>query len=84
VSTVWFPGSARYLCRHPSSAPVLARAGWRMRRADWWRRAPFLPLPDPRYWNFRMVTAFGDEGYRPTPEELLAAARWTLRQRVGE
>ncbi len=28
----------------------------------WWRRAPFLPLPDPAYLRFRLVTANGGDG----------------------
>ena len=83
MSTFWIPGTASFLVRHPSRVPVLARAGWRLRRSHWWRHAPFLPLPEPRYWHFRMVTAFGTEGFQPTPEAMVAAAEWSLRQRVG-
>ena len=84
MSSYWTPGTARYAVRHPASAVALARAGWRLRRSLWWRRAPFLPLPDRRYWSFRMVTAYGTGGARPTPESLVEAARWSLRQRVGK
>ncbi|HMX67324.1 MAG TPA: hypothetical protein PKX25_17235, partial [Microthrixaceae bacterium] len=28
----------------------------------WWRRPPHLPLPDPAYLRFRMVTAHGGDG----------------------
>jgi hypothetical protein len=34
----------------------------RMARRGWWRRAPFLPVPGPEYWRFRLVTAYGGEG----------------------
>jgi hypothetical protein len=84
VSSYWTPGTARYAVSHPASAAALARAGWRLRRSLWWRRAPFLPLPDRRYWSFRMVTAYGTAGARPTPEALVEVARWSLRQRVGK
>ena len=36
-------------------AQVLAPDGW-------WRRPPHLPLPDPAYLRFRMVTAHGGDG----------------------
>jgi len=83
VRSYWSPGTARYVVRHPSSVVALARAGWRLRRARWWRHVPFLPLPDSRYWDFRMATAYGDAGARPTPQALVEAARWSLRQPVS-
>ena len=73
-----------YLATRPREAIVVARAGWRLRRAAWWRRAPFLPLPDERYWAFRMLTAFGSAPSRATPAQLVDAARWSMRQRVGK
>jgi hypothetical protein len=32
---------------NPRLALDLLRTAWAFRRRDWWRRAPFLPLPDP-------------------------------------
>jgi hypothetical protein len=48
---------------------VLARPGW-------WRRPPFLPLPDRAYLRFRLVTAYGGDGRPPTPDDLIAYLRW--------
>lgn len=31
-------------------------------RARWWRHAPFLPLPDGEYLQWRMQTAYGSAG----------------------
>ncbi|MDE3064081.1 MAG: hypothetical protein KGJ36_00230 [Acidobacteriota bacterium] len=77
------PGLARYVLARPWRAVTLARAGWRLRRNGWWRRAPFLPVPDERYWRFRVTTAMGREG-TPTPRDVVDAARWALSQRVGK
>ncbi len=33
----------------------------------WWRRAPHLPLPDPAYLRFRMITANGGDGTGASP-----------------
>jgi len=82
VSVVRSPGLARYVATRPSRAIALARAGWRLRVPRWWRRAPFLPLPDQRYWEFRQATAFGATG-SPTPRDLVDAAEWSLRQPGG-
>jgi hypothetical protein len=81
VSSYWPPGLLVHLVRHPAHALVLARAGWRFRANDWWRHAPFLPLPDAHYWDFRMVT-FGGTSRDLTPEAMVAAAQWSLCQSV--
>ena len=48
---------------------VLAPAGW-------WRRRPWLPLPDPAYLRFRMVTMYGDAGHDPEPGDLVTYLQW--------
>jgi hypothetical protein len=73
-------GLVTYAVTHPVHAVVLARAGWSLRRRRWWRHAPFLPIPDERYWYFRMSTATGDGSGTVGISEVLAAARWSLRQ----
>jgi hypothetical protein len=76
-------GLTRYLLRHPSQLAAVAGAGWRLRARRWWRRAPFLPLPDQKYWNFRMVTATGSSNGPMRIEDVIHAAQWSRRQRVG-
>jgi hypothetical protein len=45
--------------------------------SGWWRRAPFLPLPDPAYMRFRIVTAYGGDGSaEPKPSDLITYLRW--------
>jgi len=48
---------------------VLAPGGW-------WRRRPFLPLPDPAYLRFRLLTQYGDPGRPPAPADLVAYLHW--------
>jgi hypothetical protein len=49
----------------------------RLARPAWWRRPPFLPLPDRDYLRFRMTTAYGGDGRRPPePADVLAYLRW--------
>jgi len=73
-----------YFLRRPFDAVAVGRAGWRLRRRHWWRTRPYLPLPDQKYWDFRMKTAFGDEHANVEARDVVAAARWSLRQRVGK
>ena len=76
-------GLVRHTLAHPSDGLALARAGWRLRRRHWWRLAPFVPIPDPRYWHFRLATALGDERRPLSAREAVAAARWALTQKSG-
>lgn len=82
MTSYWTPGLSAYLLRHPSSISALARAGWRLRRAGWWHRAPYLPLPDREYWAFRLVTAGGSGATSLDPAAMVDAAKWSLLQPV--
>ena len=68
----------------PRALPIVVRASWKLRRRQWWRHAPFLPLPSRAYWEFRMNTARGTSKGLPSAQEILDAATWSLQQRVGQ
>jgi hypothetical protein len=61
--------------------PRLWRAALRQARAlapaRWWRRPPFLPLPDRQWVRFRSTTAYGDPGAALDVEDLLTWLAWT-------
>jgi hypothetical protein len=63
------------------AAVVQAR---RLAPRGWWRRPPFLPLPDRDYLRFRLQTAYGDPDRPIEPDDLVAWLRWTRRFRVFE
>lgn len=46
----------------------------------WWRRTPYLPLPDERYTAWRLATAHGAPGTRMEPDELIAYLEWRRKQ----
>jgi hypothetical protein len=54
---------------------VAARQVVRLARPRWWRRAPFLPLPETEYLRFRLETAYG-EIVAPRPADLVAYLEW--------
>jgi hypothetical protein len=62
--------------RHPSLWAVAVRQGLRLAPSGWWRRRPFLPVPDPAYLAFRLQTHYGDPRHDPEPEDLLDYLRW--------
>ncbi len=47
----------------------------------WWRRRPYLPLPDPAYLAFRLQTMYGDATRPPDPADVVAYLRWCRRFR---
>lgn len=66
--------------RDPRLATSLARVAWRFRARGWWRRFPFLPLPEREYLKWRMYTAYGDENAVPPAEDAARYARWATRK----
>jgi hypothetical protein len=63
--------------RHPALALDLARVAWRFRSRDWYRRPPFLPIPDRAYMAWRMHTAYGNHHAVPPADDIERYARWT-------
>jgi hypothetical protein len=41
----------------------------------WWKRAPFLPLPDPSYLRFRLETAYGTNA-APVVADVVRYLEW--------
>jgi hypothetical protein len=49
---------------------------FRLARPGWWRRPPFLPVPDREYLRFRLETQYGDPAHRAEPDDIVAYLRW--------
>lgn len=64
---------------NPRVALDLLTLAWAFRRRSWWRRAPYLPLPDPTYLEWRLHTAYGEERSIPPVADVLRFARWRRR-----
>ena len=60
----------------PPLWPTALRQTGRLARADWWRRPPFLPRPDPAYLAFRLETQYGAPDAQPVPADVVAYLRW--------
>jgi hypothetical protein len=56
--------------------PAAVRQAWRLVPDRWWRRPPFVPVPDAEYLRFRMATQYGDPGRQPAADDLVAYLRW--------
>ena len=69
-------GAARVLIVRPSLWPTAAVQARRFAPDGWWRRAPFLPIPDADLLAFRATTQYGDPGHPATPDDLISWLEW--------
>ena len=56
--------------------PTAGRQAVELAPRGWWRRRPFLPLPDPAYLAFRLETMYGGAERRPRGGDVVDYLRW--------
>lgn len=61
---------------HPSLWGTAVAQVFRLARPGWWHRWPLLPLPDPAYVRFRLVTAYGDPDRAPEAVDVVTYLHW--------
>ncbi|HSL57041.1 MAG TPA: hypothetical protein VK866_04295 [Acidimicrobiales bacterium] len=71
----WTPVVGAVVAR-PRLWPVALTQVRRLARPAWWRRPPFLPVPDRAWLRHRLVVAEGDPGAKPSPDEVVAWLEW--------
>ena len=63
-----------------AARPALWRTAVRQVRRtaapQWYRHAPFLPVPAADYMHFRLVTQYGDANHRPVPADVVNYLAW--------
>jgi hypothetical protein len=72
----WLARAATAVVVRPSLWGVAVAQLFRLARPGWWRRRPFIPLPDRDYLAFRLQTAYGDPAHEPEPADVVAYLRW--------
>jgi hypothetical protein len=75
TSGSWWGRAALALARHPSLWGTALVQVFRLAPAGWWRRTPFLPIPDPSYLAFRLETQYGSD-HEPEPDDVVAYLHW--------
>jgi hypothetical protein len=60
----------------PSLWGIAAVQVFRLARRGWWRRPPFIPVPDRDYLRFRLETQYGDPDHPIEPGDIVAYLRW--------
>ena len=72
----WARGALLVVAR-PALWPTAARQTLRLARPEWWRRPPYLPVPDHDYLEFRFTTQYGTgPEARPDPRDLVTYLEW--------
>lgn len=69
------------ILRRPALWPIALATAGRMTKSKWWRRPPFLPVPDAGWWRFRVLTAYGRGDARPEGEDVVSYLKWCRRVR---
>lgn len=67
--------------RRPRLWPALLSAAWAFRSRDWYRKAPFLPLPSKAYMRWRLETAYGEPDAAPPADEIARFVTWSADMR---
>lgn len=71
-----FASAARAVAARPRLWPTAVVQARRFVPDGWWRRAPFLPLPDPELLAFRATTQYGDPDHALAPDDLVTWLTW--------
>ncbi len=70
----------RVLARRPDLWITAARVSRSLVGRQWWRRPPYLPVPDRGWLHFRLITAYGNDGSGPMrPADVVAWLEWCRR-----
>jgi hypothetical protein len=72
----WILRAALLLLCRPGLWSTAVRQVFVLARPGWWRTPPRLPLPDPEYLRFRLVTAYGDAEREPEPADVVTYLHW--------
>jgi hypothetical protein len=75
-SLTWVLPAAAAVVVRPWLWSTALRQVARLAPTGWWRRSPLLPLPDPDYLRFRLITAYGGTGSAPSPHDVVTYLRW--------
>ena len=79
MSRRWFLRAALLVIRRPWLWATAIVQVFRLAPTGWWRRSPFLPVPEPAYLRFRLQTQYGDPAREPDPADVVSYLRWCRR-----
>ena len=68
--------------RRPALWPTALRQLAALAEPRWWRRRPWLPVPDRSYLRFRLQTQYGDPDHTPEADDVVAYLVWCRENAV--
>lgn len=71
----WWATVGLALVRRPGLWLTAVRQALRLAAPGWWRRPPFLPIPDTGYLRFRLETQYGSD-HEPEPADVITYLHW--------
>ena len=71
----WWSRTTIALLAHPGLWLTTVVQALRLAPPGWWRRRPFLPVPDAAYLRFRMETQYGSD-HDPDPADVVTYLHW--------
>lgn len=71
----WWVTVGLALLRRPGLWATALRQALRLAAPGWWRRPPFLPVPDAGYLRFRLETQYGSD-HEPEPADVITYLHW--------
>ncbi|WP_426572580.1 hypothetical protein [Aquihabitans sp. McL0605] len=75
TSVQWWLRAGSGVLVRPSLWGVALVQLFRLARPGWWRRSPFLPVPEPEYLRFRLETQYGSDR-EPAPADVVTYLHW--------
>lgn len=76
VTAGWLVHATLAVLVRPSLWLTAVRQVFVLAVPGWWRRRPYLPLPDPAYLAFRFRTAYGDTAQGPGSADVVTYLHW--------
>jgi hypothetical protein len=76
--------SAFAVLQRPTLWPTAIGAVFAFARVGWWRRAPFLPVPDDELIRWRTTTAYGSDEADLVTADVVAYLEWRQRFTQGQ
>ena len=78
---IWMGVATGVVALRPGLWSIALRQLRAFARQRWYAKAPFLPIPDMRYMQFRMETLYGTPDALPPSRDLVEYLRWCRLQR---
>lgn len=82
MNRAWGFGAFAAVLVRPRLWWTAIRQLFELSRPGWWRRAPFLPVPDREYLRFRLLTQYGDPDRVPEPRDVVDYLEWCRSYRA--